>query len=92
MSARSVIRHETWTLTPDREPDAEAITYAMECVVCGKSSVVGEDFVEPQSWVLEHCGENPSHHTVWLWLKLWFSTMGPGGRAKVGRAEGARWN
>ncbi|WP_399078430.1 DUF7848 domain-containing protein [Streptomyces zaehneri] len=58
-----MIRHETWTLTPDREPDAEPITYAMECAVCGESSAVDEDFAEPQSWVLEHCGKNPSHHT-----------------------------
>ncbi|MFY7628291.1 DUF7848 domain-containing protein [Streptomyces sp. NY05-11A] len=58
-----MIRHETWTLTPDREPDAEPMTYAMECAVCGEFSAAGEDFPEPQSWVLEHCGKNPSHHT-----------------------------
>jgi len=60
---RSVIRHETWTLTPDREPDAEPTTYAMACAVCGESSDACEDFADPQSWVLEHCGRNPSHHT-----------------------------
>ena len=35
MSVRAVIRHEVWTLEPDREPDAEPTTYAMECAVCG---------------------------------------------------------
>ncbi|MEU3282960.1 hypothetical protein [Streptomyces antibioticus] len=63
MSVRSVFRHETWTLAPDREPDAEPITYAMTCAVCGQSSDASEDFAEPQSWVLDHCGKNPSHHT-----------------------------
>jgi hypothetical protein len=63
VSVRSVISHETWTLTPDCEPDAEPITYAMECAVCGESSDGSEDFGDGQSWVLEHCGRNPSHHT-----------------------------
>jgi hypothetical protein len=63
VSVRSVIRHKTWTLTPDREPDAEPTTYAMECAVCGQSSNGSEDFANEQSWVLEHCGRNPSHHT-----------------------------
>ncbi|WP_376735799.1 ATP-binding protein [Streptomyces broussonetiae] len=39
MSARAVIRHETWT----REPAAEPTTYAMECVVCGAPSEPAED-------------------------------------------------
>ncbi|MGW7753127.1 DUF7848 domain-containing protein [Streptomyces violaceusniger] len=30
MSTRAVIGHETWTLQPDREPDAEPTTYATE--------------------------------------------------------------
>jgi hypothetical protein len=63
VSAQSVFRHVTWTLEPDREPDAEPTTYAMECAVCGESSEANEDFAEPQSWVLTHCGRNPSHHT-----------------------------
>jgi hypothetical protein len=63
VSVRSVIRHETWTLTPDREPDAALTTYAMECAVCEESSAASEDFADPQNWVLEHCGQNPSHHT-----------------------------
>ncbi|MDI6518123.1 hypothetical protein QMA61_18180 [Streptomyces coelicoflavus] len=60
---RAVIRHETWTLEPDREPDAEPVTYAMQCAVCGESSETAEDFAEPQLWVLKHCGKNPAHHT-----------------------------
>ncbi|MCX5419937.1 MULTISPECIES: hypothetical protein [unclassified Streptomyces] len=63
MSVRAVIRHETWTLEPDREPDAEPTTYAMKCAVCGESSEASVDFAEGQFWVLKHCGKNPSHHT-----------------------------
>lgn len=63
MSVRSVIRQETWTLTPDREPDAEPTTYAMECAVCEESSAASKDFADPQSWALAHSGRNPSHHT-----------------------------
>jgi hypothetical protein len=63
MSVRAVIRHEVWTLEPDREPDAEPTTYAMECAVCGEPSKASEDFADGQSWVLKHCGKNPAHHT-----------------------------
>lgn len=63
MSVRSVIRQETWTLVPDREPDAEPTTYGMQCAVCGETSPTDEDFAEPQSWVMTHCGTNPSHHS-----------------------------
>lgn len=63
MSARAVIRHELWTLEPDREPDAEPTTYALECAVCEASSGAFENFADGQSWVLGLCGRNPSHHT-----------------------------
>ncbi|SCF93326.1 hypothetical protein GA0115259_105097 [Streptomyces sp. MnatMP-M17] len=63
MSPRAVLRHETWTLEPDREPDAEPTTYVMQCAVDGETSPPSEDFAEPQNWVLKHCGLHPSHHT-----------------------------
>ncbi|WP_326697551.1 hypothetical protein OG909_09515 [Streptomyces sp. NBC_01754] len=64
MSAtRAIVRHVKWTLTPDREPDAEPTTYAMRCVVCGERSERSEDWEEPQEWALRHSGGNPSHHT-----------------------------
>ncbi|WP_432248340.1 hypothetical protein ACRAR1_12020 [Streptomyces sanyensis] len=52
MTPRSVLRYETWTLQPDREPDAELVLYAMQCVVDGETSPTSEDFAEPQNWVL----------------------------------------
>ncbi|MFD5696836.1 MULTISPECIES: DUF7848 domain-containing protein [Streptomyces] len=63
VSTRAVLRFETWTLEPDREPDAEPTAYAMQCVVDGETSPVSEDYAEPQMWVMEHCGRHPSHHT-----------------------------
>jgi len=35
MTERAVFRFVRWTVAPDREPDAEPITYAMQCAVCG---------------------------------------------------------
>ncbi|WP_330338762.1 DUF7848 domain-containing protein [Streptomyces sp. NBC_00557] len=63
MSVRAVVCPKEWTLQPDREPDAEPATYAMQCSVCGDNSPPSVDFAEPQSWVFEHGGRNPSHHT-----------------------------
>ncbi|GGV29495.1 hypothetical protein GCM10010277_12330 [Streptomyces longisporoflavus] len=60
---RAVLCFETWTLEPDREPDAEPTTYAMQCAVDGDTSPPSQDFAEPQEWVLKHCGKNPSHGT-----------------------------
>jgi hypothetical protein len=63
VSSRSILSYETWTLQPDREPDAEPVLYAMQCAVDGETSPPSEDFTEPQDWVLKHWGRHPSHHT-----------------------------
>lgn len=60
---RAIVRFQQWTLIPDREPDAEPLTYAMECAVCHERSDASGDWQPPQSWSLEHSGRNPSHHT-----------------------------
>ncbi|MDK1476064.1 hypothetical protein QNO07_22025 [Streptomyces sp. 549] len=52
-----------WSVGPDREPDAEAVTYAMECAVCGARSQPRVDAGDGQQWVFAHAGRNPSHHT-----------------------------
>jgi hypothetical protein len=59
----TVILFGTWTLQPDSEPDAEPVTYAMQCAVCGRTSPAGEDFAQAQSWTFRHAGRHPSHHT-----------------------------
>ncbi|MFD7117322.1 hypothetical protein ACFWAA_09770 [Streptomyces sp. NPDC059922] len=63
MTPRSAPRYETWTLQPDREPDAEPVPYAMQCAVDEETSPTNEDCAEPQDWVPRHCGQNPCHHT-----------------------------
>ncbi|CAM5249391.1 hypothetical protein SSPIM334S_04758 [Streptomyces spiroverticillatus] len=60
---RTVMRWVRWVLEPDRLPDAEPTTYAMQCAVCEKRSEPHVDFQEPKTWVLRHAGRNPSHHT-----------------------------
>lgn len=77
-AARAVVRHVTWNLTPDREPDAEPVTHAFQCVVCTESSDRSLAWSDPQSWALDHSGKNPSHHTyretiVRPW-RTWMST------------------
>ncbi|MFF5014488.1 hypothetical protein [Streptomyces sp. NPDC001165] len=63
MSPHVILRHESWMLEPDREPDAEPTTYAMQCAVDGETLPISDDFLEPHIWVLERCGQHPSHHT-----------------------------
>ncbi|MET8678857.1 hypothetical protein ABZW18_15090 [Streptomyces sp. NPDC004647] len=59
----AVVALKEWTLQPDREPDAELITYAMQCAVCGEHSGGDEDWADPQRWALSHSGRNPAHHS-----------------------------
>ncbi|WP_456293803.1 hypothetical protein OG927_18205 [Streptomyces clavifer] len=63
MSPRAVVRHQQWTLQPDREPDAEPTSYAMQCAVCGDISPTGTEFTASRNWVFAHGGRNPTHHT-----------------------------
>ncbi|MFF7252483.1 DUF7848 domain-containing protein [Streptomyces microflavus] len=62
-SVRAIVRHVTWTIAPDQEPDAEPVTYRLQCVVCSEKSERFEDWEKPQDWALAHSGQNPSHHT-----------------------------
>lgn len=59
----TIVSHETWTLTPDREPDSEPLTHAMQCAVCLEKSDDSGEWEGPQSWALEHSGRNPLHLT-----------------------------
>ncbi|MFT2016273.1 hypothetical protein ACMA1D_10585 [Streptomyces sp. 796.1] len=57
----TVITHKQWHLTPDREPDAPAVTHQMRCSVCGEMSAADGGWEPPQTWTLNHSGRNPSH-------------------------------
>lgn len=63
MTVRAVMRFVRWTLAPDREPDAEPITHAMQCAVCHAESEASVDAAEARAWTLRHAGGNPEHHT-----------------------------
>ncbi|MBQ1164421.1 hypothetical protein KBZ21_41270, partial [Streptomyces sp. A73] len=43
-------------LVPDQEPDAEPITYAMQCAVCDEQSAASLDYTEGHAWALRHSG------------------------------------
>ncbi|MEU8541980.1 hypothetical protein AB0C52_18655 [Streptomyces sp. NPDC048717] len=60
---KTIIKPMLWSLIPDREPDAEPMTHAIRCAVCGDGSEGGGSWEAPQIWALEHSGRNPSHHT-----------------------------
>jgi hypothetical protein len=60
---RAVFRFEDVTLAPDREPDAEPITYAMQCAVCEEESAASEETEPVQDWVFQHAGAHPGHHS-----------------------------
>lgn len=60
---RAIVRHVHWTIAPDQEPDAEPVTYALQCVACSEKSERSEDWEEPQDWALKHSGRNSSHQT-----------------------------
>ncbi|WP_406409686.1 hypothetical protein OG923_12800 [Streptomyces halstedii] len=58
---RAIVRHVTWTIAPDQEPDAEPVTYTLQCVTCSEKSERSDAWEKPQEWGLAHSGRNPSH-------------------------------
>lgn len=60
---RAVLRFVPWTISPDMEPDAEPVTHAMRCAVCGQQSVAFEEIGPAQLWALQHAGRARDHHT-----------------------------
>jgi hypothetical protein len=49
-------------VAPDRLPEAEPTTYAVQCAVCRRKSHAHVDFQVPRTWMLRHAGRHPSHH------------------------------
>jgi hypothetical protein len=62
MTVRTVLRFTRWRVAPDREPDAEPLTYAIQCAVCGKRSAAGVETGPAQDWVLRHAARTRHHH------------------------------
>lgn len=60
---RQVFGFLEFTIGPDKEPDAEAFTYAMQCAVCNRRSPGTEDCARAQDWALRHTGRNRDHYS-----------------------------
>lgn len=63
MTIRQRYRYREFSIEPDREPDAEPITYTMCCCVCDAS---GPPTLDPQvsaSWISNHLTRAPDHLT-----------------------------
>jgi hypothetical protein len=58
---RAVYRFREHTITPDTGPDAEPITFAMECMTCEATSDVADDADAGALWALAHLKTNPGH-------------------------------
>ncbi|WP_372458270.1 DUF7848 domain-containing protein [Streptomyces niphimycinicus] len=50
-------------LVPDIEPDAEPITFAMQCAVCEQTGGRTEEQAGARSWATGHLKANPEHFT-----------------------------
>ncbi|MGE7439602.1 DUF7848 domain-containing protein [Kitasatospora sp. NPDC001175] len=67
---RKLFRFLDWTLTPDREPDAQPIQHMYRCLAededgkpCGAEGPVHEDFKDAQKWPFEHIKEEQAHRS-----------------------------
>ena len=80
MSPRSVLRYVRWHLALNTEPDAEPLTYAMECTMCGERGPASEDAKAARAWVFEHvkAPENRLHMTYREHItRPWTAMPGP---------------
>ncbi|MEE4493597.1 DUF7848 domain-containing protein [Streptomyces sp. BE230] len=63
MAVRSVVRHEPWTISPDRTPGASGPVYEVECTTCMDRSDAEEQRTPPEDWALRHAGRNHDHRS-----------------------------
>lgn len=61
--SRATYRFRNFHLRPDEEPDAEPLTFAMQCAVCGRAGAPGPSSEHALSWVWAHLREAPDHLT-----------------------------
>ncbi|MQS07514.1 DUF7848 domain-containing protein [Streptomyces alkaliphilus] len=59
--SRSVHRFREYTIEPDTEPDAEAITFTVRCAVCGEGGPTAETTDAAGEWIVTHLGEKSEH-------------------------------
>lgn len=63
MASRARYRHREFHIEPDREPDAEPLTFTMHCAVCGASSPIAFSAKRSVDWIARHLKSRPQHLT-----------------------------
>lgn len=60
---RAIYRFEEFTVTPDQEPDAEPLTFRLQCAVCEESGPEENTTEDASAWALIHLKGNREHFT-----------------------------
>ncbi|GAA1717850.1 hypothetical protein [Streptomyces yatensis] len=60
---RATYRFREFQLVPDTEPDAEPITFAMQCAVCEQTGEPSDEQAAAHAWATSHLRANPEHFT-----------------------------
>ncbi|CAL9417561.1 MULTISPECIES: DUF7848 domain-containing protein [Streptomyces] len=60
---RATYRFREFRLVPDAEPDAEPVSFTMQCAVCGRTAAPHTSRSVPRSWATRHLRRNPEHFT-----------------------------
>lgn len=63
MAIRARYRHREFHIQPDREPDAEPLTFTMRCAVCGVTGPATLAAQRSADWIAEHLKSRPQHLT-----------------------------
>lgn len=58
---RATYRFREHTIMPDTGPDAEPITFVMQCVTCDARCGVSGNADAGPAWALAHLRNNPGH-------------------------------
>ncbi|MFI0728610.1 hypothetical protein ACH4S9_06250 [Streptomyces sp. NPDC021225] len=60
---RAICRFCEFQLIPDTEPDAEPLTFTMQCAVCEQAGEASDDQAAAHTWATGHLKANPEHFT-----------------------------
>ncbi|TDC25299.1 hypothetical protein E1265_07500 [Streptomyces sp. 8K308] len=58
---RAIHRFREYEFGPDQRPEAEPVTFTMQCLACGLFSRKSEDSEGGSVWARTHLRENPGH-------------------------------
>ncbi len=62
-SSRATYRFREFRIAPDGEPDAEDVTFAAQCAVCGECGRPGTDPSGARQWIVRHLSAHPEHYS-----------------------------